>query len=101
MGQVTLTPHVAGTVLTAAALNNNENAIINQVNGNIETANIANLAVTAAKIASGAVTGTKIAMGSDAQGDMLKYNGAAYARFPKGTALQMIRVNSGATDLEY
>lgn len=60
MGLVTLTAHVAGTVLTAAALNNNFNAIVNQLNGNVEGANIAALAVTAAKIASNAVTAAKL-----------------------------------------
>jgi len=60
MGLVSLTAHVAGTILTAAALNNNLNAIVNQVNGNLEAANIAALAITSAKIASNAVTATKL-----------------------------------------
>ena len=60
MGLVSLTAHVAGTILTAAALNNNDNAIINQVNGNLEAANIANLAITTAKINTSAVTYAKL-----------------------------------------
>ncbi|MCG3177009.1 MAG: hypothetical protein MOGMAGMI_01973 [Candidatus Omnitrophica bacterium] len=62
MAQVTITPFVANTVLTAAALNNAFNAIINQVNGNLDSTNLANGAVTAVKLATGAVdlAGTKV-----------------------------------------
>jgi hypothetical protein len=34
-------------------------------------------------------------------GDILKNNGTRYARMAHGTALQLLRVNAGATDLEY
>jgi hypothetical protein len=34
-------------------------------------------------------------------GDLLKGDGTRYSRWAKGTALQQIRVNSGATDLEW
>lgn len=34
-------------------------------------------------------------------GDILKGNGTRYARFPKGTAGQVLTVNAGATDLEW
>ena len=47
---------------------------------------IANGAVTTAKIADNAVTGAKIAMGSDAQGDILYFNGTDYVRLAAGTA---------------
>jgi hypothetical protein len=60
MGLVSLTAHTAGTILTAAALNNNDNAIINQLNGNIEAVNLANLCVTTAKINTNAVTAAKL-----------------------------------------
>lgn len=63
MGLVSLTAHVSGTILTAAALNNNDNAIINQLNGNVEAVNLANLAVTTAKINTGAVTYAKLDAG--------------------------------------
>lgn len=36
-----------------------------------------------------------------AQGDMAKHNGTNWILFPKGTALQQIRVNAGGTDLEW
>ena len=42
-------------------------------------------AVTTAKVLDGAITGSKIAMGSDAQGDILYYNGTSYVRLGAGT----------------
>jgi hypothetical protein len=38
---------------------------------------------------------------SGALGDLTKHNGTKFVRFPKGSALQVLRVNSGGTDLEY
>lgn len=38
---------------------------------------------------------------SQALGDILKNNGSKFVRFPRGTSLQVLRVNAGATDLEY
>lgn len=72
--------------------------VTNDVLGNnsVSTNNIANAAVTATKIANGAITGTaiasnsidgtKIALGSDAQGDVMYYNGTDWARLPAGTS---------------
>jgi len=67
----------------------------------IATAAIADDAVTTAKIVNNAVDGTKIAMGSDAAGDVLYYNGTDYIRLPKGSAGQILQVNSGATAPEW
>ena len=96
MGLVTL-PYVwvARELVPAAYLNADFNAILNQLNGNIDASNLAALAVTAAKIAVGAVTGPKIAMGGDVEGDMLWYDGTKYARVPAGTAGQVL--TSGGT----
>lgn len=55
MGLVTITAATVGQVCTAAFYNNNLNAIINQVNGGLDSDNLADLAVTAAKLATGAV----------------------------------------------
>lgn len=55
MALVSLTAYIANTVLTATALNNNENAIVNQVNGNLDSTNLAAGAVTATQLATGAV----------------------------------------------
>lgn len=62
MAIVSLTPFVANTVLTAAALNNSFNAIINQVNGNLDSTNIAAGAITATELATGSVvlSGNKV-----------------------------------------
>ena len=47
------------------------------------------------------VTGAKIALGSDAAGDVMYYNGTNYIRLAKGTAAQILTVNSGATAPEW
>ncbi len=52
-------------------------------------------------VSDNSVTGAKIAMGSDAAGDTLYYNGTDYVRLPKGTAGQVLKVNSGATAPEW
>ena len=38
---------------------------------------------------------------TNAAGDLLKGNATKYVRFARGTALQVLRVNSGGTDLEW
>lgn len=55
-------------------------------------------AVTAAKIAINSVDGTKIAVGSDAQGDVLYYNGTDYARLGSGTAGRKLKTNGAAAN---
>ena len=49
--------------------------------------------VTTVKLADNSVTGVKIAMGSDAQGDILYYNGTDYARLAAGTCGQVLQTN--------
>ena len=53
------------------------------------------------QIAANAVDGTHIALGSDAAGDIMYYNGTNYIRLAKGTASQILTVNSGATAPEW
>ena len=53
------------------------------------------------QIAANAVDGTHIALGSDAAGDIMYYNGTNYIRLAKGTAAQILAVNSGATAPEW
>ena len=57
--------------------------------------------VTTAKIQNNAVTGAKIAMTSDAAGDLLTYTGTDYARLAIGAAGKVLKVNSGATAVEW
>jgi hypothetical protein len=59
---------------------------------------LADGSVTTAKIANNAVDGTKIAMGSDAQGDILYYNGTDYARLAAGTSGQVLQTNGAAAN---
>lgn len=98
MALVTLTSAVAGQVATAVFYNNNNNALLNQVNGNLDATNLADLAVTTPKIAAAAVTGPKIAMGSDAQGDILYFNGTQYARLGAGTAGYVLRTGGAGAN---
>ena len=84
-----------GTGFTAAALSSD----VTMTNAGAVT--IANDAVTSAKIINNAVNGAKIAMGSDAAGDILTYTGTDYVRLPKGTAEQQLRINAGATAVEW
>jgi hypothetical protein len=56
--------------------------------------------VTNLKLADGSVSGTKIAMGSDAQGDILYYNGSNYTRLAAGTNGQFLKTQgAGANPL--
>lgn len=57
----------------------------------VTTAKIQDAAVTTAKLASNSVDGTKIAVGSDAQGDILYYNGTDYTRLGAGTNGQFLK----------
>lgn len=74
----------------------------------VATNNIANAAITSAKIANGAVTGTaiannsidgtKIALGSDAQGDLMYYDGTNWVRLPAGVLGQLLQTNGPAAN---
>ena len=64
---------------------------VHYVNGSIDTAHIGD----------NQVTGAKIALGSDAAGDVMYYNGTNYIRLAKGTATQVLTMNSGATAPEW
>lgn len=59
---------------------------------------IANGAITTAKIAANAVDGTKIALGSDAQGDIMYYNGTDYVRLPAGTSGQYLKTQGAGAN---
>ena len=54
--------------------------------------------VTTAKIQNNAVTGAKIAMTSDAQGDILYYNGTDYVRLVAGTNGQALKTAGAAAN---
>ena len=67
----------------------------------INTNDIAMNAITTVKIADNNVNGAKIAMGGDQAGDIMYHNGTDYVRLAKGTAGQVLTVNSGATAPEW
>ena len=64
---------------------------------------IADNAITGTKIAAGSITGTaianntidgtKIALGSDAQGDIMYYDGTNWVRLPAGTSGRFLKTN--------
>jgi len=54
--------------------------------------------VTTGSIANNAVTGIKIAMGSDAQGDVLYYNGTDYARLGVGSSGQFLKTQGAGAN---
>lgn len=89
-GQVT-TAKIAGLAVTTALIGD----------GQVTTAKIADAAVTTAKIADNSVSGAKIALGSDAQGDVMFYNGTDWARLGAGAAGQLLRTNGSAANPEW
>lgn len=54
-----------------------------------------------ATISDNSVDGTDIALGSDAAGDIMYYDGTNWIRLPKGSADQVLTMNSGATAPEW
>ena len=89
-GNTALGGHLSGTI---------SNAIIadNTITSNM----IAPGVIVAQDIATNAVNGTHIEMGSDEPGDTLYYNGTDYVRLAKGTAGQVLSMNTGATAPEW
>jgi len=91
---------VDGTKIADDAINSEH-----LVNGSVDDAHISGMA--ASKLSGtitpsdNTVTGAKIALGSDAQGDIMYYNGTDYVRLAKGTAAQVLTINSGATAPEW
>ena len=70
-------------------------------NNSVSFAELQDGAVRTAKIQDGAVEGDKISMGGDTRGDIMYYDGSAYARLPKGTAGQVLKMDSNAVDPEW
>ena len=68
------------------------------LSGLSSNAQIVALAVDTAEIAANAVDGTKIAMGSDAQGDVLYYNGTNYVRLAAGTSGYALLTQGASTN---
>jgi len=91
---------IDNNAITTAKVNNG--AITNdKLAGSIAGTKLSNGAIGSTQLANNSVTGSKIAMGSDAQGDILYYDGTDYTRLAKGTAGQVLKINSGATAPEW
>jgi|TARA_R100000049_G_C1910348_1_gene57868 hypothetical protein len=93
---------VSGTTLTldTALVATDELEVIG-INDIGTTITPAQGSVNTDQLANNAVTGAKIALGSDAEGDIMYYNGTDWVRLPKGSGSQTLKMNSGATAPEW
>ena len=82
---------IAADAITGAKIADNAINSEHYTDGSIDTAHIGD----------NQVTGAKIALGSDAAGDIMYYNGTNYIRLAKGSAAQLLTINSGATAPEW
>ena len=87
----------------AITINGTANTVAGLAVGGLPDGTVDNdtLATDAGKPADNSITGAKLAMGSDAQGDVMYYNGTDYIRLAKGSAGQVLTMNSGATAPEW
>jgi len=101
------TAHIAASQITNALMADNAIDSIELVAGSVDLAHMSvnsidsdqyvDGSIDTAHIGDNQVTGTKIAMGSDAEGDILYYDGTNYVRLAKGTADHILTMNDGAT----
>ena len=93
---------VSGTTLTLdTALGSSDLLEVIGINDIGTTVTPAQGSVNTDQLANNAVTGAKIALGSDAEGDIMYYNGTDWVRLPKGSGSQTLKMNSGATAPEW
>ena len=93
---------VSGTTLTLdAALSSSDLLEVIGINDIGTTVTPAQGSVNTDQLANNAVTGAKIALGSDAEGDIMYYNGTDWVRLAKGSGSQTLKMNSGATAPEW
>lgn len=110
--------YVAGAVISPTAVTENEDNIFSYLQAGVDTLRASAATTTSIKdgeivnadISSSAaiaysklsltnsVTGTDIAMGSDAQGDVLYYNGTDWARLGAGTSGQFLKTNGAGAN---
>jgi len=67
-------------------------------NNAVDTAELVSDAVTNAKVANNAIDGTNIAIGSDAQGDILYFNGSDYVVLTTGTSGQFLKTQGSSAN---
>lgn len=96
------TDEIADEAITLAKIDRQTDGVI--LVGKGAAADVAAVAVSgdATLASTGALTVTDLTLGSDAAGDMFyKTSATVTARLPKGTASQVLRMNSGATAPEW
>ena len=84
------TAHIGDLQVTASKIGNNTITATQIANNTITATQIAPLSIDTAQIADNAITGSKIELGSDAQGDIMYYDGTNYARLGAGTSGQVL-----------
>ena len=96
-GVITHTDYTAGSVITAAGQNTNENAIVNEINGNLDAANIEDGSIGNAEISvSAGITYSKLSLtGGILNADVNSAAAIATSKLASGTTSQVI-VSSGA-----
>ena len=109
--QPTTAYSLSGTILTLTGVPSGNTIFVRHLGETLVLPTVADASITSAKIGTGvivaqslatnAVNGTHIALGSDAAGDVMYYNGTDYVRLAKGTAGQVLKINSGATAPEW
>jgi hypothetical protein len=85
-----------GTAWVRLARGANNRALLTRAGGATEWAQVNTL-----DIADGAVNGSKLGIASQAQGDLLYFNGTIWERIPKGSAAQVLTMNGAATAPEW
>lgn len=95
-----------GSARSVLGVTGNSTADVASIQGTADQVLVVNGAGTAltfatvatAGITNNAVTGTKIAMGSDAQGDIMYYDGTDYTRLAPGTSGQFLKTQGASAN---
>lgn len=105
-GDVTTTSNgttwtIDNSTISTAKLIDSAVTAIKIISNAVTTTALASGSVTALKIASNAVDGTKIAIGSDAQGDIMYYDGTDWTRLAAGTSGHYLKTNGAGANPQW
>ena len=84
--------------VTALKLGDSAVTEVKLISNSVGTTALKSGSVSTLKLADNSVTGVKIALGSDAQGDVMYYNGTDWARLAPGTSGQFLKTNGAASN---